>query len=193
MDSIQDAIAAVEKFSEEHFASECEVITVKKKGDQWFALMERVAEDEIMRRYGHTPVIGLWEVQLDTDYNIIAFERRGLRGTTDLKYEVDVEAIQERWEQRVERESPAAPPEEEAGSGQKAIEHQELPGDPPAPEAEGIQSAVLEIISEVEGGMKLSEIGRAVGRSWQSLIPVVQELMEAGVVIKDKQGGYHPK
>lgn len=83
-------IQAVQKFSEKTFPRACNVITVKKEVTEeekgWVAEIEIVVEDEEMRRFARTPVIGLWEVHLDNRYNVASFERKGLREATSLEY-----------------------------------------------------------------------------------------------------------
>lgn len=59
----------------------------KKEGEEWLVLMEMVVADEEMRKYARTPIVGLWEIHLDSEFNITSFERRGLRKNTDLCYE----------------------------------------------------------------------------------------------------------
>jgi len=84
---IESAIKAVESFSIKTFAKPCKVITVKKEGEGWLVLMEMVVADEEMRRYARTPIVGLWEIKLDSDCNINSFERRGLKESSGLSYE----------------------------------------------------------------------------------------------------------
>jgi len=77
-------IEAVQNFSTKTFSKPCKVITVKKDEEEWVSLMEMIVEDEEMRRYGRTPIVGLWEVRLDNDNNVTSFERKGLREVTSL-------------------------------------------------------------------------------------------------------------
>ncbi|MCF7740934.1 MAG: gas vesicle protein [Candidatus Marinimicrobia bacterium] len=84
---IESVIKAVQNFSKKNFSKPCKVITVKKEDENWIAHMEIVVEDEDMRKYARTPIIGLWEVRLDNDQNITSFERIGLKEATDLNYE----------------------------------------------------------------------------------------------------------
>lgn len=77
---------AVKNFSKKNFSKPCKVITVKKEDENWIAHMEIVVEDEDMRKYARTPIIGLWEVRLDSDQNITSFERIRLKEATDLHY-----------------------------------------------------------------------------------------------------------
>lgn len=80
---------AVQKFSTETFSKPCRVITVKKDGDEWLSEIEMIVEDEEMRRYARSPVIGLWELRLDNRYNVLSFEQKGARETTALHYELE--------------------------------------------------------------------------------------------------------
>lgn len=80
---------AVQKFSKETFSKPCRIISVKKNDNEWLSEMEMIVEDEEMRRYARSPVIGLWEVHLDNRYNVISFEQKGTREATALHYEMD--------------------------------------------------------------------------------------------------------
>jgi len=84
---IESIIKAVESFATQTFAKPCRVISVKKEGEEWLARMEMVVADEEMRKHARTPIVGLWEIRLDSEFNITSFERRGLKKTTDLDYE----------------------------------------------------------------------------------------------------------
>lgn len=58
-------------------------------------------------------------------------------------------------------------------------------------EIEALKQVLLKTISDAgEGGMKLTEVGAQLDRSWQSLIPLVTELVEQGQVVKDNIGYY---
>jgi len=87
--AIAAVIQALQKFSEKTFSKPCTIITVKKVEKGWLSEIEIVAEDEEMRRYARTPVVGLWEVRLDPQYNVTGFERKGLREVTALNYETE--------------------------------------------------------------------------------------------------------
>lgn len=58
-------------------------------------------------------------------------------------------------------------------------------------EIEALKQGLLNTISESgEGGIKLAEMGAELERSWQSLIPLVTELVDQGQVVKDNMGYY---
>ena len=84
---IESIIKAVESFSTQTFAKPCRVISVKKDGEEWLALMEMVVADEEMRKYARSPITGLWEIRLDSKCNVTSFERKGLKEATALHYE----------------------------------------------------------------------------------------------------------
>lgn len=84
---IESVIKAVESFATQTFAKPGRVISVKKEGQEWLALMEMVVEDEEMRKYARTPIVGLWEIRLDGKYNVASYERKGLKKATALHYE----------------------------------------------------------------------------------------------------------
>ncbi len=84
--SITNVIQALQKFSEKTFFTSCRVITIKKEEQVYRCEIEVVVEDEEMRRFARTPVIGFWEVELDPRYNVSSFERKGMRESTSLEY-----------------------------------------------------------------------------------------------------------
>ncbi|MBU0490191.1 MAG: gas vesicle protein GvpR [Bacteroidetes bacterium] len=85
--AIESVIKVVESFSTKTFSKPCKVITVKKEGEDWLALMEMVVEDEEMRKYARSPITGLWEVRLDSKCNVTSFQRKGLKEATAMHYE----------------------------------------------------------------------------------------------------------
>jgi hypothetical protein len=84
---IESITKAVESFATKTFTKPCRVISVKKEGEEWLAFIEMIVADEEMRKYARTPIVGLWEIRLDSEFNITSFERRGLKKITDLGYE----------------------------------------------------------------------------------------------------------
>jgi len=86
---VNAVIESVQKFSTKTFSKPCKVITVKKEEEGWVSLMEIVVEDEEMRKYARTPIVGLWEVRIDNGNNVTSFERKGLREVTSFKYETE--------------------------------------------------------------------------------------------------------
>lgn len=89
--SIEIIVKAIEVFTKKNFTRQCNLISLKKDNDQWIALVETTVEDEEMRKYALTPIIGLWEIRLDNEFNITSFERQGLRKFTDLSYNEEKE------------------------------------------------------------------------------------------------------
>lgn len=89
--SVANVIQSLQKFSEKTFFTSCRVVTVKKTEEGYKCEIELVWEDEEMRRFARTPVIGLWDVDVDKRYNVSSFTRKGLREATSLEYEFDSE------------------------------------------------------------------------------------------------------
>lgn len=57
---------------------------------------------------------------------------------------------------------------------------------------DGLKTSVMGIISQSKNsGIKLTQIGKELGRPWQSLIPWITELVDEGAVTKDEKGFYH--
>lgn len=86
---ITSVIQAVQKFSDKTFSKPCEVITVKQKDEGWQAEMEMIVEDLEMRRFGRSPIMGLWNIELDNKYNVTNFERKGLKDSMALEYDLE--------------------------------------------------------------------------------------------------------
>lgn len=59
-----------------------------EEGPGWWALVEAVEESDFMRRYGRGDLMGLYEVHLDDDLQILSYSRRGLRERTTATSEV---------------------------------------------------------------------------------------------------------
>ena len=89
--SITNAIQSLQKFPKNTFFSSCRVITIKKGEQGYTCEIEVVVEDEEMRRFARTPVIGLWAVEMDVRYHVTSFERKGMREATSLEYDFDKE------------------------------------------------------------------------------------------------------
>lgn len=77
---------AIQKFSEKIFFKPCRVLAVKRNEDGWLAEIEIIMEDERMRRYARSPIIGLWRIHLDKRYNVMSFEKIASREATALDY-----------------------------------------------------------------------------------------------------------
>jgi len=90
--SVANVIESLQKFSKKTFSTDCKVITVKKTESGWQSEIEIVVEDEEMRRFARTPVIGLWAIELDPRYNVSAFVRKGMREKTALQYDIESES-----------------------------------------------------------------------------------------------------
>lgn len=79
-------IQALQKFSEKIFLKPCRVLTVKRDDEGWLSEIEVIIEDEEMRRYARSPIIGLWRIHLDNRYEVTSFEKVASREATALDY-----------------------------------------------------------------------------------------------------------
>jgi len=55
------------------------VIEVNKTGDDWLVVVEAVEESDYMRRFGRGDMLGIYEVKLDSNLNVISYTRKELR------------------------------------------------------------------------------------------------------------------
>jgi len=51
----------------------------------WRVLVETVEESEYMRRLGKSDMLGLYEVHLDTNLEIVSYSRKGLKERTAIE------------------------------------------------------------------------------------------------------------
>ena len=76
----------VTKFFEEVLDKSGRVIAVESDAEGgWRVLVETVEESEYMRRLGKSDMLGLYEVHLDTNLEIVSYNRKGLKERTALE------------------------------------------------------------------------------------------------------------
>jgi len=75
------ATEATLRFFEEVLRKSARVIEVDRAQDGcgWWALVEAVEESDFMRKYGRGDIMGLYEVNLDEDFQVASYSRRGLK------------------------------------------------------------------------------------------------------------------
>jgi len=84
--SIAKASETVVRFFEEVLNKPGRVITVEPDSEGgWRALVETVEESEYMRRLGRSEILGVYEVQLDSNLEIVSYSRKGLKERTALE------------------------------------------------------------------------------------------------------------
>ena len=88
--SVIKATEAARRFFEDVLHRNARVIEVDRADDAsgWWALVETVEESEYMRKYGRGEMMGLYEVNLDEDFQIASYSRRGLKERTAVSSEV---------------------------------------------------------------------------------------------------------
>ena len=82
-------IEEIKTFFNESIAPPHKIISVKKqeKNDEsgWRALVEVIEEKEYMKKYANDQMIGLYEIFLDTEFEVTGFSRISLRFRSDLE------------------------------------------------------------------------------------------------------------
>jgi len=87
--SIAAASQKVARFFEEVHGKVGRVIAVEPDGQGgWRALVETMEESEYMRHLGRSDVLGLYQVHLDSELEIVSFSRKGLKERTALETSV---------------------------------------------------------------------------------------------------------
>jgi len=79
--SAAKATESARRFFEEVLRKSARVIQVDRaeQGQGWCAVVEAVEESDFMRRYGRGDVLGLYQVNLDQDFQVTSYSRRGLK------------------------------------------------------------------------------------------------------------------
>jgi hypothetical protein len=72
------------EFIKENFNVSGKVIELKKKDEKWISYFEVIEEDEYVRKFGKTDIVGLYEVELDDDGQVMGFRQVHRRERTDL-------------------------------------------------------------------------------------------------------------
>ena len=84
--SIDKAGRIVVRFFEEVLDKPGRLIAVEPDSEGgWRALVETVEESEYMRRLGRSEMMGLYEVQVDSELEIVSYNRKGLKERTALE------------------------------------------------------------------------------------------------------------
>ncbi len=67
------------EFANKELGTDAQVISMKNEGDNWKQLVEIVEEKNVIE-----DILGIYELTLDNDSNVISFERKGLRKSGDV-------------------------------------------------------------------------------------------------------------
>jgi len=77
--SVEKATQAVCDFSRKVLNKPCQLVSVKKKNQNWLAEIEVVEEDQYMIKRGRDETVALYEVELNETFGVISYNRMGLR------------------------------------------------------------------------------------------------------------------
>ncbi|MCG2675782.1 gas vesicle protein [bacterium] len=81
----REVIMATVKFFENTLEKVARVIEVSKASDGWDVRVEALEESEYMRKFGRGDLLGIYEVKVDKDLNVISYNRKGLRERASLE------------------------------------------------------------------------------------------------------------
>ena len=82
---VTEVTQTVVSFFEEVLDKSGRVIAVESEGEGWQVLIETVEESDYMSRLGRSHMLGLYEVHVDQDLEILSYTRKGLRERTALE------------------------------------------------------------------------------------------------------------
>ncbi|MFC2948861.1 gas vesicle protein GvpO [Virgibacillus sediminis] len=79
----------INQFFRQHIAPPHKIISVTRRKDEeqegWRGLVEVIEEKEYMKKYGNDQMIGLYEIFLDDELDVMGFSRISLRYRSDLE------------------------------------------------------------------------------------------------------------
>jgi hypothetical protein len=87
MDFIQIRDTVFE-FAKENFKTNGKIIELQKKETSWIAKIEVIEESDYMRKIAKTDVIGLYEVEIDFEGQIVGYRRYQMRERGTLNQDV---------------------------------------------------------------------------------------------------------
>lgn len=61
------------------------VIEVNKTSDDWLVVVEAVEESDYMRRFGRGEILGIYEVKIDSNLDVISYTRKELKERSSLE------------------------------------------------------------------------------------------------------------
>lgn len=77
---IKEIMGNVMEFFTEHIAPPHKITSVEKSEDEgWKLTVEVIEEKEYMKRYAKDEMVGIYEVYLNSDKEVISFKRRDIR------------------------------------------------------------------------------------------------------------------
>ena len=79
MTVMEKIIAKVTEFFKNNYQQEGRVIGIINEGDLWRAKVQIIEEDEYMARRARKDLLGIYEVMIDQNLEIIAYERVELK------------------------------------------------------------------------------------------------------------------
>jgi len=78
----------VHGFIKENFTISGKIIEIQKKDDKWVSNFEIIEESEYVRKLGKTDIIGLYEVEISLDGQILGYKRLIVRERSDISIKV---------------------------------------------------------------------------------------------------------
>lgn len=74
----------VQGFIKDNFKNNGKIIELQKKDDKWISDFEIIEESEYVRKLGKTDIIGLYEVEISLDGEILGYKRLVMRERSDM-------------------------------------------------------------------------------------------------------------
>ncbi|RJX27446.1 MAG: gas vesicle protein GvpR [Dethiobacter sp.] len=83
MSTLEQVLSKVVTFFDDIYHREAHVLEVSPEGNGWHIKVEIIEEDEYMRKRAKRDLLGVYDVILNQDFEVISFERKELkeRGT----------------------------------------------------------------------------------------------------------------
>jgi hypothetical protein len=72
------------EFIKDNFSVSGKIIELKKKDDKWVSYFELIEEDDYVRKFGKTDLVGLYEVELNDEGEVLGYKRILIRERTDI-------------------------------------------------------------------------------------------------------------
>lgn len=76
----------IQEFAMKIFKTPPQITGIKKLDEGWEVTIEVLEEEDYARRYAKDELVGIYNIQLDSDLQLLVYERKGFRerGTSKL-------------------------------------------------------------------------------------------------------------
>jgi hypothetical protein len=84
---INRVLNKLEEFFKQYIRPVHKVTSIKPNNDGWDAIVEVIEEKDYMEAYAEDEIIGVYEVEMDTDLEVTSFTRIRMRPRSDVSEE----------------------------------------------------------------------------------------------------------